>query len=309
MEVNSSPGAPAPSAHEPAVRMGGESSAPQPSQPNGLPEPEGMEGQNPADANPAEPAEIEQTPEQESFSKRFTQLARREKQLIERERQTKEIHQKAEPLLKAIEAKNPMAALEAMGMSYQDVTNWVLNDGQKPEPSVNDEIADLKKQLAEERQARVDRDKKKETEYIENTINDHKAKIKSAIETAGDDYELVVSHEAYDTVFEVIEEHYNQTLQETGEGELLTVQDAAAMVEKHLEEQAQRFLKAKKFQPKPAEPTGEQSAQMPSGDQYQAGGYTTLSNDMVNTAPAPKQDQYLSDEESKARLAQRLVFS
>lgn len=310
--LNSGPaaseGAPSAPASQPAAGAA-PSSAPvdgQPSLEGSIPQPQEAPGVDPAlGDNPADPQDPPKTPEEESFSKRFAHLAKRERAVMERERVAKETLQKYDPLIKAVESGNAMAVLQHMGISYQDLTNIVLNDGKKPDPTAEERIAQLEQQLKDLRQAKDDDAQKQENDKIESTINQHKATLKAAIDNAADDYELVVAHQAYDAVYEVIEQHFIQTLEEYGEGELLPWNEAAGLVEKHLEEQAQPFLKAKKFQPKPPAPTGEQPAPTPTGQRPEASSAPTLSNDMVSPAAAPS-GEYLSEEESKRRLAERL---
>lgn len=263
----------------------------------------------PEGALPADPEVVEPTPPpaepdpSEDFSRKFALLAQRERKLVERERSIKDRLGRAEPVLRAIEEKNPMAILQSAGFSFQDVTNWVLNDGKKPEPTTDDRIAQLERQLEAERQARLDDAKRKESDTIEKTISQHKATIKSAIDTAGDEFELIRAHEAYDTVFDVIENYFLETQKETGQGQILSIEDAARQVEEYLDSQAQRFMKTKKYAPKPQEPapTGATPEASAPGQKPQVS--TTLTNRMVNPAPAPREADWLSEEESKRRAA------
>ena len=57
----------------------------------------------------------------------------------------------------------------------------------------------------------------------------------------GEDYELIGASEAEGLVYDVIEEHYNET------GRILDLKEAADAVESYLEEEAGKLMKLKKI--------------------------------------------------------------
>ena len=52
-------------------------------------------------------------------------------------------------------------------------------------------------------------------------------------------YELIQANEANDIIYDVIEEHYNET------GRILDIEEAAEAVESYLEEEAEKLLKSR----------------------------------------------------------------
>lgn len=240
--------------------------------PNGAPKPE-----VPPEA-PVEP-KPEPTPEQKASASRFAALVRKERQANEIRRQAKAEKEEAQRLRTENEKigqflanakKQPLKALEALGLSYESVTNAQLNDGM-PGPelqisAVRDEFENYKKQQAEEKLKIAQELKDAQSAQHKQVLSDFRADVTAFVKGKADEYELINLYGSHDLVASVIEQNHAQT------GKLLTNSEAAAKVEKFLEDQARKVISAKKFQSKPA-PTPERKQAVSSTPR-------SLSNDM-----------------------------
>lgn len=225
-----------------------------------------------APAAPETPAAVEEKPADEKpaedagpLAPRFSALAKREKEITLRERKVKEeLAAKEKELadkLARVEAyekqratweENPIAFLDAHGITYQKLTERVLKDGEPP--TADDRVAKLEAEIAADRKAREEEKaaaKKAEEEArrqaIEEETNAFKAKIQDFVKENAEKYELVAAEGAHDVVFDLIESHYAATAKK-GKPELLDVARAAELVEEHLfEEAAKRYKGSKKL--------------------------------------------------------------
>lgn len=202
-------------------------------------------------------------------SKVFAALAKREreqlniKQQIKAERETLDKDRKEYEewkFAKEQAKKNPKSYLEKANLSYEDVTQFYLND---EKPTVDSEVSSLKQELENFKQEQIAEKKRLQEEEItsqqkqvESTISEFKTSIKSMVEKETDKYELINLFEQSDMVYDTIAEHFNQELQKQKEDEtykptVLTKEQAADLVEEYLEkEQFSRMEKSKKFKSK-----------------------------------------------------------
>jgi hypothetical protein len=210
---------------------------------------------------PVEEKPVEETPAAPSRAKEFSVFAAREKKLI-RER---EALKAKEAELAAKEAKfaelekrlqqleegkktyktNPLKPLEDAGLSYKDVTDYVLNDN-RPTPElqikeVNDRLAAMEArreaEIKEWQKAELQR-KQAEADAI---IAQYKENIKTHVDEHEDKYEFLKLAQGYDLVYDIVEEYFNR------HGEAPKLEDAAAKAEEYYEQELGKLSKAKKF--------------------------------------------------------------
>lgn len=177
-------------------------------------------------------------------------LIKREAQAIARERLAKDKEADIEAKLKRIAdfeaAKtDPDKALGLLGLSYDELTQAKLRDGQIP-PEV--EIRKLKEELdafknstKQEKQTETEQrelEVKRQTEAREKqAVDNFKGEIKQYLSDNKARYELIEFESQNELVFEVIDEHYNRTIDpDTGTGKVMSISEAADKVEKYLEE-------------------------------------------------------------------------
>lgn len=268
-----------------------------------------------SDTNPN--LEEEYQKKEDDFARRFAALTRKEREFLARERAFKEQASRADEVAKKIEnmKNNPLAALEEAGWKFKDLADFVLNNNEIPaERKTNNTIEELREQVKSLTE-RLDEDKKSKVQQEhDRQINEFKQQIKSEVSGDLDKYELINVNEAHELVYDVIESHFQQTMDpETGQGQILDIHQAAEQVEKHLEEQlelqAQRFKSSKKFsayfKPSASENAPETNGAPPTKIQSSP----TLSNRQTGATPPSQVEHYLSDEESKAAAARFLEES
>jgi hypothetical protein len=205
---------------------------------------------------------------------RFAALAKKEKAArsqIEAAKQLQAQIAEREAKIKELEAKyskkpaNPIEALMQHGFTYQEATDYILN-GEKPTAdlkikTVEDRLAEFERKQ-EERELKALEDAKKDEERGRaEAIENFKGEIKDYVTKNADTYELINLHETYDLIYQTVAEHFQET-REKGEPKILSVQEAADLVEKHLEDIVDRTLKTKKIQsrlsPKPSDPKADE---------------------------------------------------
>ncbi len=228
----------------------------------------------------AEELQEPEAPKKDEFSSKFAALSRREKQLREKEYQIdqklamleerlakldspKEEPKKPEIPLDLRLKKDPLNTLAELGLSYDKLTQLALNDGkltpdmqldlmrQEIDQKYSSEIENLRKELLE-------RDKKSEEEKYNEVVTNFKYDLTNFVNNS-EKYELIRANDAVDVVFDVIEQHYNDT------GRIMSKDEAADQVEAYLEEEVEKLLKLNKLkskfgQPKPVNQPQESKA-------------------------------------------------
>lgn len=246
-------------------------------------------------------AEIASKPEDDPrFAARFAALSRKEKAIVERERAAKALEAEVAAWKKSKEdgKLNPIALLEQHGLSYSEVTEFLINQGQKKEPTTEEKLEQLQKRLDDEKAARESDAKAKEEAEYQATIDTHKKSIKDFVTANNETFELIHVHDAHELVYEVIEAEWRKTGGPEG-GVIIPIEEAAKLVEAYLEEQAQeKVLKLKKFAPKV------QTEASGTVEETKTTTPTTLTNRQAATPSAGDASRkYLSDEESKRAAA------
>lgn len=264
----------------------------------------------------------EQQPEEnaqqkDEFSSKFAALSRREKEIRAREKQMEDkiaefearMAQFEQPEEQPVEEpkvnierlirENPLEALKEAGYTYEDLTQMVLNDG---EMSTNHQMRLIKEQIEsdyktkfEELENRLaEKEKQEEEAKYNDTINSFKSDIQNFIDDS-EEFELIQANEAYDLVYDVIEQYYEENQR------ILETKQAAEEVEQYLEEELKKVLeKSKKlgsWKPEANQQVAQPSRQAP-----------TLSNSLSAKGEPAQADRLLSREESIAQLAKQLKW-
>lgn len=187
---------------------------------------------------------------EDRVSSKLDILIKREAQAIARERLAKEKETELQAKLAKMQEfesvkTNPKKALELLGLSYDELTQSFLKDGEVP-PEVEirrlkEELEAFKSSTKQERQTdkeQQEQELKRQAEAKEKqAIDGFKGEIKTYLDDNKARYELIGFELQQDLVFEVIDEHYNRTIDpETGSGKVMTIAEAADKVEKYLEE-------------------------------------------------------------------------
>ncbi len=177
-----------------------------------------------------------------TFIQREATLKAREEALL-----AKDAEYKAGYISKAEFQKNPWKHLADAGITYDQITEMELTKQAVP-PQVLSQLERLESQLQEERSERKkfeELSKKSQEEQQSASYKQAVAVIRKDTESLVKDnpeFEMIANTDSIADVVELIEETFKE------EGTLLSVEEAAAAVEKHLEEEALKLSRLKKIQ-------------------------------------------------------------
>lgn len=218
-------------------------------------------------------------------AKRESDLAAREAALVARESTVRGLKE------------DPIAAMEAAGMTFTDLADAVIADAKVPESvkkamkAQRDEIKLVKDQIESDRKKKTDAEVVAQDKYVETTISTYKTNLNAFIEKNSDKYELVNLNQGQALVWDIIETYSKE------HGTLPEREWACEAAEKFFEDRYTKMQAAKKFKPKevPVEPAPEKKPTI------------TLSNAMANGSPR-KSDKTvpMSDIERKALIAKKI---
>ena len=240
----------------------------------------------------------------EPLSPRITAIVKRENAVLKRERDLK---MREEELKKAGEGKltrdelmkalmdefeeDPYEFMSKNGFSYEKLQNAILSgDEGKKYSRLEKEVMSLRKQLE-------DKDKKTQTdseEAMEKEFQEKRGQALTYIEQEvlkSEDFELVAKEGAFELVYDVIQEYFHET------GKMLTVSEAAALVEKNLEDDFRKRLdykKVKNWMAPSSDPSKSDSTAQSSPKPTET---KTITSDMSPSGASTKSDLELSDEE------------
>ncbi len=191
---------------------------------------------------------------------------------------------------------DPIAYLEAAGLTYEQATEYVLN-GKKPTPdaqvqAVRDELGRFAKKQEDDRRTALEAEKKRIEEQDAADVRAFHAAAEGYVTSRPNDYELTLLHEGASLVPGLIESHHAKT------GKILSYKEAADMVEAHLAEQIEKSIATTKFKSKYAP-----AAPVPAAVPPPTGTRPTLTNEVRATTPPPKAPgkRPPTDEERMAR--------
>ena len=240
-------------------------------------------------------------PQDSEFDRKFAALSRKEKALRDRELELDKKYgnkEKELPLERRIRA-NPLKALEELGLDYDKLTELALNDGRlTPDMQMKlmrEELENDYKDKFNSLEERLNAKEKMEEEAKYDAVKQgFVGEIKSFVNENSTDFEYVAHNEATDVVYDVIEEHYNET------GRILDIKEAVEAVESYLEEEAEKLLNLGKVKNRLTSMRDEY-------EQPRRQSQTTLSN--AHSAQANERvARKLSDEESKSAMAKMLQW-
>ena len=253
----------------------------------------------------------------DDFSRKFAALSRREKDIrakeAEYENRIAELEEKFNFFNKKPEPKkepdiplehrlkqNPLKALEDLGLSYDKLTELALNDGKlTPDMQMKlmrEELESGYKSKYEELEKRIlDKEKSDEQRRYDDIQRGFMNEIDSFVSSNEGEYEYVAHNQANEVIYEVIEEHYNET------GRILDIKDAAEAVESYLEEEAEKLLSLSKVKNRLSQ-RDQREPETPRQSQ------TTLSN-ALSAQANQRVDRPLSDDESKREIAKMLKWN
>lgn len=249
-------------------------------------------------------------PAKQPVSKSFLALARAAKNIAKQKQEQKLYEQKLQQREQSLSQRGqskpqtPIEALMAAGYTYEDATNFILND-QKPTAEM--EIKSMKQQFAEwqqrqeaERQRIIGIQRQKVQAEINESIQEYRNKLDGFVNSQPDAYELINRNAEENTqlIYELVEENFKRT------NKILSMKEAADRVESFLEEEIESAAQSKKIQAKLAAKAQTQKEQTPEKSQgFSAQSAKTLSNNLTSSAMPSS----LSNKTENDRIARALA--
>lgn len=221
-------------------------------------------------------APVPETPK-ERVSDRFAFLAKKEQAVVRQRQELKAQleameQQKAEMarLRQEIEGSrskkesyrtNPLALLEEHGLSYKELTDYILNNNTVSTESqikaLQEKLESVEKQRELDRQEAADRARKAAEEREQAVISEFKTEIGTFLKRESDKYELTNLYDSADLVYDTVEEYFAKT------NKVLSIPEACDLVEAYLEKQVEKSLATKKLSSKVSKPQDEPQTASP----------------------------------------------
>jgi len=206
-----------------------------------------------AEAAPV-PEPVVEKPPAPPKADRFAMLARKEQDLLRRQQAVKQqqavLAQQAEEMqrfqqMKRQAALNPLDALKELGLTYEQITEYVLNDN-KPTPNaevmaLRQELDEFRNQSKTEQQRLLEQQKLMQEQESQAIIENFRGEVSEYVAQHADTYELTNLYDGANLVYGLIEEHFGQT------GKIMSLPEASKLVEEHFEELARKAQQTKKF--------------------------------------------------------------
>ena len=202
----------------------------------GLESPEGETKAEEAEAEaeaPAEETPKEEEPQKAPASKKFLQVAKRERELFRKQQELKNKeteYKKYEQIDQAVKRGDHLQALEKLGGSYESATDQVL--GRQP---VNPKQADLESRLNKLESEKVQLE-------AQNKVNHYTNRLKTLAESK-EEFGLTAS--MWDEASDIALETASQYAQNTGQ--LLDDEQLLGMVESYYATEAEKLLNHPRF--------------------------------------------------------------
>lgn len=196
----------------------------------------------------------ETAPKEEDKSKvQFAALSKKERILLQRDRELKALEkqlQEKESRYKGWEEAavlaqtNKLEAIKRLGITYDDLTNIALGQS----TATPEQIAEMKAQETVQKQLAEFRKEQEQYQITQQQRAYEQARQQIAAETRElatiDNFPLVHTMKAEDTVVELIEQTFHET------GKVMSVEAAIKEVEQYLEEKALEIAKLEKIRSK-----------------------------------------------------------
>ena len=246
------------------------------------------------------------------FSSQFAALSRKEREL---HLQQKELASKRQQLdqmsakvaeyekTMALAKENPEAFLERSGLSMKELLTRELNGGELPESEIlKKQLADQAAQIEDLRASQLEKDRQAEQQRLHQLRSDYIDQIKTTVDNVeGDEFELVKAANAYETVYSVLQQNFNETGKDIG------VRAASAIVEDYYRKELERYKDTavlKKLSGGSTEPVQNELATSPAESEQKPRTTKTLENTPVATAAQPERP--LTRDERLAKFAESI---
>lgn len=198
---------------------------------------------------------------------------------------------------KASYRSNPLAALEDAGLSYKELTDFILNNNTVSTESqikaLQDKISEVESARQRDHQEREEHSKRQAAEREVQVIAEFKNEISNFISSKKDEYELTNLYDSSDLVYDTVEAYFEKT------SKVLSIPEACQLVETYLEKQVEKSLQTKKLGSRFQKPAEESIAK----SDPQAPRRTLNNQNYTSSTPSMVSPKVESDRMSRALAA------
>lgn len=236
-----------------------------------------------AEAKPKDELSSQYDKKLQELTSKFDGLSRRERMLMQKQREIDEKAQKVEQFesLQRLAKENPAQLMEKFGLTYDQLTDYFAN--QTPEDEQTKTVGSLKQELAELKKQMEVQQSEGQAREIAKVKQQKLDALKNLANKEDSPYGLISSFGSFDDVLQHMGEHYQAT------GEILDDQTAMEAVEKRLEENLKELAKS----PKVRQLLGVQDTPTPPEDKSSTP--MTLANNFETQAPRTEDTRGLSE--------------
>jgi len=272
--------------------------------------------QSPSSGEEPQAASDTPTSDAADFSSQFAALSRQERELHLRQKEVtvkeQQMAQMSERMAEyektvALAKDNPEQFLEANGISVKELLTRELNGGETPESEVLRKQLDAQaKQIEDLRQSQAAKEKEAEDQRLQTLRTSYVDQIKEWVDNGerGEKYELVKASNAYETVYQVLQQEYNASGKDMG------FEAAAQIVEDYYTKELERYKDTrllKELSGGSSEPMQKELAPSPAVSEQQPSTTKTLENTSVATPAEPERP--LTKSERLAKFAEHIRWA
>jgi hypothetical protein len=257
------------------------------------------------------PPELEQTPA--NLATNFAALSRREREQHLKARELQEREAKVEQQMARVAEyennlvlakENPQEFLKQAGVSMAEVINKEVSGEVSDAVKLRGELERQREELTDLKTREDQRVEQAETQRLQGIRNSYVDQITNWVDNRGDEFELVKEAGAYETVYQVLQQNYNESGSDIG------FEAAAKIVNDHYAGELKRFSNTRTlkqlFEASPeATPTSSPAAI--DGATKTAPSIKTLSNTQA-VATTSTEPRVLTHKEKLAKFAEGLKW-
>lgn len=248
-------------------------------------------------------------PPEDKFAGKFAALSKKEREIkrIQQEmRQREQLLAEKEAKLKEFEEKkkrareNPLDYLAEGELTYDDLTQYYLN-GKKPSPETK--VGVLETKLQELEKKLQDKLKEEEESKKMTRVKEFQGEISKHIQEKNEKYELLNTFGSAETVYNLIDQHYQET------GSIMDIEEACDLAESYFEKEAEAQAEKMRKLKKLANKFGSFNEESPKADVRPTPNETrpTLTNELSQNLPT-RSDRPMTDRDRLKKAAEMLKF-
>jgi len=173
------------------------------------------------------------------------QMQRMQQQLQNQMRQQQQqLEQRYGKYAQFDQINNPIDLLKAKGWSYEDASQYVLNDNK---PTADQQVKSIQQQFEEYKQQQAQKEEqqrqaaiKAQEKHVQETLQEYRNSIDTFVDANKDKYELCALFNGQDLIYNTVQEYYERT------NKIMSNEEAAQAGEDYLMEEVRKVQNTNK---------------------------------------------------------------